>query len=323
MALKGLVRRVLSKRAATDLRARVAIIDIAADLLRHGAVEEAMAALGQTLGDVSKADDKSVRQARQLMAVCKRLQRSGLMTEVAPYRELLDWVIDPAGDYGVAPGVWVREKPGATEALLVFTPEDGGFWISIDLLHGYLRDEPWHIVYLRDGIGCFHMAGIDGLAPDYAGCVQALKVLLERLGAKQVYCLGGSAGGYAALRYGLDLDATAVASFSGPTSLVPAHWDDAHRPFLEPLAERAPDMLQDLEPFYRQAAEPPRAILCHGAEHAGDCRAAEHMARAPGAVLMPLPGYDGHDTILYLVATRAMGRIRAWLTGDAPAVGTP
>ena len=215
-SLKSLVAGFLPERAKEDLRLRRDMLEICGELIAHGEFNDAASVLGKLVGaDHSNSPEVSAK-ARRMLGLCKQLKRSGLIDEVVSYGDILErlQIGQSDTDYAMPDGVLVRSHDGAEDALVVFTPHDGDFWISINLLHHYLRVSPWHIVYLRDAKACFHMAGVNGLGADYPACIAGLKGLLSGLGVRNTYCMGGSVGGYAALRYGLDLGAQSVLAFS-------------------------------------------------------------------------------------------------------------
>jgi hypothetical protein len=320
-SLKSLVAGFLPASAKESFRLRGDMLDICKDLIAHGEFNDAAAVLGKIIAvDQGNSLETSVK-ARRMLGLCKQLKQSGLIDEVVSYGDILERLQigrhDP--DYAMPDGVLVRPTEGATDALIVFTPHDGDFWISINLLHHHLKAFPWHIVYLRDAKGCFHMAGLHGLGDDYPACLTGLNTLLDGLGVQNIYTMGGSVGGYAALRYGLDLKARGVLAFSAASTLEPSTWPEAYRPALVPIRDKVPHMAVELDHLYRIAEQRPRTLLCYGDQSDFDVAQANRMTGIEGVRHIPIAGYANHDAISYMVVNKKMGLIHNWLTGDGDA----
>src|SRR5258708_7786464 len=310
---RRMVRDCLPERMRLGLRPYGQLLDACHELVRHGMIHEVMPALTM----LARADVVA-QDAKRLLATCNHLRRTGLLAEAVPLRETLDFLRlprDTMADAAEPDGALVRSREGAETVLLVFTAPGGNFWISLDLLHQFLRPFPWHIVYLRDERACFHLAGLNGLGRDYAGTIEGLRQLTERLGARTIHCMGGSSGGYPALRFGLDLGARSVMVFSAPTTLVEADWYEIYRPLLRPLQAAAPHMASDLMPLYAAAAHRPRAILCYGGQHEIDRDQAVRMQNIPDVELLEIENYERHDTLSYFAVGRKFDQIFERLTG--------
>jgi hypothetical protein len=227
----------------------------------------------------------------------------------------------PAGS-AASDGVmlWLRED--AQQTLLAFSNVHGGFgpmrgWASVALVHRYLRKFALNVVYLRDPSRCLHLAGLPGLGDSYDSCVAGLRALYARRGWGKIYTLGVSAGGYGALRYGLDLGARAVLSFSGPSDVAPPA-DPARRvaPF-GTLYRTAPGMAVDLLPLYRRSARRPRLLLCYGQGNAYDAHMARRMAEFPETELVPF-AFAGHTTIVEALRLGLIEKLVGRLIGAPP-----
>jgi pimeloyl-ACP methyl ester carboxylesterase len=320
-SLKAIVAGFLPERAKENLKLRRDMLDICRELIAHGEFNDAAAVLGRLVTADHRNSPQVSAEARRMLGLCKQLKRSGMLDEVVSYRDMLERLEIGAldHDYTTPDGVLIRSTEGAEDALVVFTPPGGDFWISINLLHHHLKPFPWHIVYIRDAKRCFHMAGVNGLGEDYAASLEGLRALVSRLGARNTYCIGGSIGGYAALRYGLDLRAKAVLGFSAIASLDPSDWPEGLRPALNPITRIAPHMRADLDDLYRAAADRPRTLLCYGAASEFDLRHTERMRAVGDIIEIPIAGYTDHDAISYMVVKQKMPLIHAWLTGTGDA----
>jgi hypothetical protein len=207
-------------------------------------------------------------------------------------------------------GVLLWLRPDATQTVLAFSTLAGGFgpmrgWNSVYLVHRFLARFPVNIVYLRDETYCLNLAGNLGLGADYRACVARLAALFEERGWRDVYAIGLSNGGFAALRYGLDLALRGVLSFSGPTTLESAQ--DRAALGLEHLHKTVPHETIDLVPSFRRASRRPRLLLCHGEKNAFDTAMAKRMAEFPETELIALAGFSGHST--FMEASR-LGQLR-------------
>ncbi|MGE0715966.1 MAG: hypothetical protein AB7P02_11025 [Alphaproteobacteria bacterium] len=218
-------------------------------------------------------------------------------------------------------GPLVVESPGSDQVVFVFAGADQAPFAHV-VVQSYMRRRRCHAVYVRDPRSQFSVVGLPGLADDLPGCIQGLRRIADRLGATRRYCLGYSANGYSALRYGLGLDAEAVLAFSPPTNLaIPP--DEARRyPMIHRLQHENPAMAEDLLPLYAAAARLPRVTIVYGAGNRIDTFAARRMAALPGVRLIPVPGLTSHDSMGVTMVSRAFPRLLdEMFAGHAAATG--
>jgi len=167
-----------------------------------------------------------------------------------------------------------------------------------------------HLAFLRDvrsrpSVFSF-LADVPGLGASYAASLEAFRRMIASLGAAEIYCVGHSLGGYAALRLGLDLDARAVLVTCPMTTLDPADFKgvlEPERSAALQLAEVAPEQALDLAPLYRAAPRRPKVVITYGGNNAIDAAFACRMADVPDVSLRPLAGSalhttHGHEAIL-------------------------
>lgn len=257
------------------------------DLLRFGTPSGAKRVL-ETLSPL----DRDSATGRACAQIIRTVERSGLMEELAAGGAELE---RPASSF-----VW-RNPAAADRALLVFAGGGRGFWPLVDELHRALRGCGAHLIYLRDLGGSFYLAGDPDLGiAEYAGMLDLLRRQAAGLGAARLACLGNSAGGYAALRYALDLGAEGALAFSMLTNPETRH-DPQVSPALRAIAQRNPGLVLDLAQAYAAVARPPRAILCFGEGHEGDRREAERMRGIPGVRLVAAEGLADHGAIRWFL----------------------
>ena len=112
-----------------------------------------------------------------------------------------------------------RHLNGSNKLIVVFTGIGTRFWLSLMLLHLFLKRLNTHIIYLSDLRQFFFLDGLESVARGYQGLLQALRGAVRELGAEEVYVLANSAGGFAGLRYAIDLRANSFLGLSIPTDL--------------------------------------------------------------------------------------------------------
>src|SRR5262249_31592075 len=131
-------------------------------------------------------------------------------------------------------------------------------------------------VYLKDFQRLMYLAGVASLGDDLDTTVAALRRLQDRLGATRILTIGDSAGGFAAIRYGVALDAACALSFGADTHWTPGPGEFAL--FANRLRARFPIETMDLRPFLRARTECARIRLVFGEDEARDRMHADRLA---------------------------------------------
>ncbi|MGH7103580.1 MAG: hypothetical protein ACREFJ_14400 [Acetobacteraceae bacterium] len=196
--------------------------------------------------------------------------------------------------------VMIFRVPGARRVLISFGGANSAFWMPT----AFFEFADTHVVALRDPRRLFHLAGVKGLGADYASSVDGLRKLIKGLGViNKVLMVGCSSGGYAALRYALDLEVRGVLAISAPTGseLSASELAELH-PGLRKMAQTRPEMMQDLVPLYQRHLNPPRVIMAWGSTNAIDSEQALRMKGLPNVALEPVPGIAMHASWLKLIA---------------------
>jgi len=208
-------------------------------------------------------------------------------------------VVLPAGDAWLRAPLLVAPCEGASSILVTF----GGNGGELMLPSAVTRLADTHVIALRDPTRCFALRGVPGLGESYAECLGSLQRLIAALGGLDVFCYGNSAGGYPALRYGLDLRARAVMGYGAPTTLDLA--DDpgappSRYPQLAALYRRLPDFPLDLSRLYISTVPRPRVVLYYSPSDSRDAWLAGRMAQIDGVELNVVAEEAGHRVFTWL-----------------------
>lgn len=245
--------------------------------------------------------------ARKLLDIARFSCRSDALRQMEDASVLLE-----RAEPGVV-GPLVERVPDARRAIIVFFGVGSGFWVLAPVLRRYLGSLGCHLVFVRDSRKIGHLAGIEGLGCDYGASVDALRTLLARLGATELSMMGMSLGGYAALRYGLDLGADRVLGLGAYTNVTPGEVDTDGRDALTRIARAVPGMAVDLRPLYARAVSPPRVALWYGADHNGDRCQAERFAGVGRVELHPVEALGDHDVLRQMMSSGQVRSVVPWL----------
>ncbi len=197
----------------------------------------------------------------------------------------------------------VAPCPGARTLVISF----GGNTNFLMLPQSIVTLPDAHLIAIRDPARCFALCGLPVLGADYAACLASLRRLIDSLGASHIYCTGVSAGGYPALRFGLDLGARGVLAFSPPTTLDVADDGDAplsRYPQLTALYKHR-DRLGielDLARAYRASRNRPGVLLLYSPSHDRDAWLANRMRGIDGVDISAVSPEAGHRVYLWLNA---------------------
>lgn len=187
----------------------------------------------------------------------------------------------------------------ASEAIaLVFTGLADQAMFPLPIFDRYLATLNLTAVYLRDHNRLLYNNGISSLASDFAGTVKSLHSLVSDLGTRRLITIGTSAGGYAAIRYGLALDAECIVGFSAPTNLTADFLaDDGRGRAVARRLQTLPADALDALPLIQARERPTPIHLVYGEDMREDRRHALHLEGASGVNLHPLPGVDIHGSL--------------------------
>ena len=200
-------------------------------------------------------------------------------------------------------------RDGARTVVLGFCGRRNRLNMPLWLFQRWMAKLEVSVIYLRDFDETFYLAGIRSCG-SFAATVERLRQAIASLNADRVVCIGNSSGGYAALRFGLELQADRVFAFSGAVDMTPEFNTHLNRKAsAEALVQAFPDATLDLRELYLSAPRRPLTELFYG-ENAWDDRIhSEHMAGVPGVILHPVPDYAGHGALPELIRRGQFDRI--------------
>jgi pimeloyl-ACP methyl ester carboxylesterase len=231
----------------------------------------------------------------------ERLQHgNALLRRLFP--RLTDDALPDTATYDNAP-LLVAPYPGARTLVISF----GGNTNFLMLPQSIVTLPDAHLIAIRDPSRCFSICGLAGLGADYAACIASLRRLIDALGATRIYCTGVSAGGYPALRFGLDLGVCGVLAFSPPTTLELADDGDAplsRYPQLTALYKQRAALGFDLDlaRAYTDSEDRPGVLLLYSPSHDRDAWLANRMRGIDGVEVSAVSPEAGHRVYLWLNA---------------------
>ena len=166
--------------------------------------------------------------------------------------------------------------------VLVFTGSNDLVSMPLSTFDRYLAPVPASVVYLKDFNRLRFLTGIRSLAADYSGTVSALRQMRDRLGARRVCAIGNCYGGFAAIRYGVELGAERILAFSamthGPRE-TEATQEQTRKFVSSRLAAKVPADMIDLAPFLATRSHRGRIEVFYDGD---DPRDASHASRLGG-----------------------------------------
>jgi tetratricopeptide (TPR) repeat protein len=198
-------------------------------------------------------------------------------------------VVDPERD------VQLAEVPNAETAVLVFTGGNDAVSVPLPIFDRYLSTLHLSAIYLKDFRRLRYLLGIQSLSADYQGTLAALRDMLSRLGVKRLCTIGNCEGGFAAIRYGIELQADRILTFGAPTyspddSLTKI--EQARNFMRNRLAAKVPPEMTDLKPFLESRQYSAQIEFFYEEEDPRDCLHASHLSGLPGIKLHPQPGLN-------------------------------
>lgn len=193
----------------------------------------------------------------------------------------------------------------ATAAVFVFTAMNDAFGIPLSIFDRYLAALGVSAVYLKDFNRLLYLRGVRSLGSDYQTTVAALRGILDRLRVQELYVFGHSSGGFAAIRYGVELRACRIVCFSTATrisaELVPQFRRSRRITTKRYLASATSDMC-DLKPFLQNKRHASEIRLYYADGDEFDRAEALHLEGLEGVSLHQVAGVSKHNIVLPMAA---------------------
>ena len=193
--------------------------------------------------------------------------------------------------------VIVAEVENAEVALLVFAGSNDAVSLPLQLFDRYMAALDVTAIYLKDFNRLRFLTGIRSMSDSYAGTITTLRALLKKLGVTRLCTVGNCDGGFAAIRYGVELGAERTVTFGAPTHSARETFsriEQARNIMAKRLAERVPPEMLDLKPFLEQSSHRTQINLFYEDEDTRDRMQALHLSRLPGVTLRPQTGLSNH-----------------------------
>jgi tetratricopeptide (TPR) repeat protein len=199
--------------------------------------------------------------------------------------------------------VILAEALGAETAILVFTALNDVLSMPLPLFDRYLAAFGATAIYLKDFRRLSYLRGVASLGEDYVATLRALHSLRDRLPSKRWCTIGYSAGGSAAIRYGVEIGADRAVSFAGETHRARgpvARLERGSRLLSGRLQASVSEQEMDLREFLmtRRYAASIEIVYAQSADR--DRAHAEHLSGAAGVKLRPVAGCDDHELLRWL-----------------------
>jgi tetratricopeptide (TPR) repeat protein len=198
---------------------------------------------------------------------------------------------------------------------LVFTDLTDSLSVPLAIFDRYLAALGVNAIYLRDFRRSFYLRGIASLGASYDGTVAELRKLCGEIGVQRLICIGAATGGFAAIRYGVDLGAERVLSFSAHTHSPDRDIDKMDRGVAlirRRLAVSVTEPELDLASFLTPPRASTRIELFYPKDAPRDSEQANRLAGIDGVTLQPVAGCADPELIRWLALQQDMTALLAW-----------
>lgn len=192
----------------------------------------------------------------------------------------------------------LAEVAGAETMLLVFTGLANKTGMPLRTFDRYLATFNTSVMYLRDTSRLLFNRGITAIAEDFEQTIAYLQQVILQSGAKRCICLGLSAGGFAAIRYGLRLDAVKIICSGSPTNLNAEFLvNDGRARIISNRLQTLPVMERDLKYIVQQHQGRVPIVMYYAAHMPQDKLHATYLSGLPGITLAEIADTDRHDLL--------------------------
>ena len=266
------------------------LLRAAESLIIWGSLDEADRALERL-----KSSHGFSGRVNRLAAASHQLRRSGILQELKTLKR--EQSLNKPHE------VLIRRRAGADRAIIVFTGAERRFWLSLNVLHQFLRRLNAHVIYLGDHSGRMYVNGLTTIEPGYDALVRILRAQLDDLGVNRVHVMAMSAGGFVGLRAAKDLKAAGFAGTGIKTTLDRVD-GIATGPYIDRVINdcRYPEMLGNLRHEIAASEFPRRILLYCGDLNTVDRAHAENLSGIERVEVHFLTNYRPHNVVSGMVA---------------------
>jgi hypothetical protein len=159
-------------------------------------------------------------------------------------------------------------------------------------------------IYLYDDQFLNYSLGVRQLGVDVRESDDALRTMLRQCRAERLVTIGYSAGGFAAIKCALSLNAYCTVAFSPFTTLDERQYihDGRGQGMLRRMRQLAPESLIDLIPLLKQREPALKLISFFGEAMEKDVWHSRRLNGVKGACTIPINGEISHDVASLLIA---------------------
>lgn len=197
--------------------------------------------------------------------------------------------------------VIVSPRGSSGKTLVVFTGLADQAMVPIECIDAFCSAAGHSAIYLRDSSRSLFIGGVPHLTPDYTSSLARLKAMIMNLETRELLCFGSSAGGFAAVRYGLAMSASRVLCASGATcsreDFLEKHGDQRGRLVVRRLQRTFTEREMDLHWQVTENLGRTRIELCYGEGSRTDVAHAKYLEGLSGVSLHPLVGLNRHGSL--------------------------
>lgn len=236
----------------------------------------------------SPAYDPDATERRELQTLAERAP--------AATRPII--AFDPRRD------IIIPDATNSSTAVLVFSGTNDAVAMPLPVFDRYLTPLDITPIYLRDFSRLRYLSGIRSLAANYQDTIDALRHLLREKNFTRLCTFGNCAGGFAAIRYGVELGAERIAAFDAPSHCTEgplARLEQGQNFMRTRLMERYAAETADLKPFLESKHSVTPINLFYQIEDPIKRIHAERLQNIPGVKLHPQPGL-GENRLLRRIA---------------------
>ncbi len=187
--------------------------------------------------------------------------------------------------------------------LIVFSGLSDNFSVPPPTFDRFLAALGASAIFMSDRNRLCFAAGSKGMGLNFDQTIAYLREKLAELQCTRLVTLGTSAGGYAALLYGLNMRAHSVLGFGSVTNATPEYLSTDPRGRL--VAKRAARQVEpknlDVRPMIVDPANTTDVHLYYGEGMEVDSRNSKHLEGLPRVALHPVMNFDRHQVLPELV----------------------